>query len=80
MLALTLTITTLISIMFFFVGGVVGWLTKQHFYEKAYLSSLPVTHPEMFDSDGNLIPDEIIAIRFENTDDYDYNYDEEEND
>jgi hypothetical protein len=72
MLALTLTITSLISIMFFFVGGAIGWLAKQHFYEKSYLTSLPVAHPEMFDSDGNLIPDEIIAIRFENYSDYDY--------
>ena len=28
MLAVTLTIGTLVSIMFFFVGGVVGWLAK----------------------------------------------------
>ena len=32
MLAVTLTIGTLVSIMFFFVGGVVGWLAKEHFY------------------------------------------------
>jgi hypothetical protein len=34
-------------------------------------------HPEMFDENGNVIPDEILAVRFEN--DYDYD-DEEEND
>jgi hypothetical protein len=26
-------------------------------------------HPEFFDNDGNIIPDEILAVRFEN--DYD---------
>jgi hypothetical protein len=36
------------------------------------------THPEMFDSNGNIIPDEILAVRFEN--DYDYDEDEEDND
>ena len=32
------------------------------------------THPEMFDENGNILPDEILAVRFEN----DYDYDEEE--
>ena len=26
-------------------------------------------HPEMYDENGNLIPDEIVAVRFENNDD-----------
>jgi hypothetical protein len=30
----------------------------------------------MFDSNGNIIPDEILAVRFEN--DYDYDEDEED--
>jgi hypothetical protein len=33
-------------------------------------------HPEMFDENGNVIPDEILAVRFEN----DYDYDEEDDD
>ena len=24
------------------------------------------THPEMFDENGNILPDEILAVRFEN--------------
>jgi hypothetical protein len=31
-------------------------------------------HPEMFDENGNVIPDEILAVRFEN------NYDDDEED
>jgi|TARA_B100002019_G_C21226568_1_gene577689 hypothetical protein len=31
-------------------------------------------HPEMFDQNGNLLPDEILAVRFEN----DYDYEDEE--
>ena len=70
MLAVTLTIGTLVSIMMFFVGGVVGWLAKEHQFQ-----TQPVfTHPEMFDENGNILPDEILAVRFEN----DYDYDEEE--
>ena len=72
MLAVTLTIGTLVSIMMFFVGGVVGWLAKEHQFQ-----TQPVfTHPEMFDENGNILPDEILAVRFEN----DYDYDEEEDD
>jgi len=75
MLAVTLTIGTLVSIMFFFVGGVIGWIAKQHFYESSYPS---FTHPEMFDQNGNVIPDEILAVRFEN--DYDYESEEDDDD
>ena len=32
-------------------------------------------HPEMFDGNGNLLPDEIVAFRFEN-----YDNNEEDND
>lgn len=68
MLAVTLTIGTLVSIMFFFIGGVVGWLAKEHFY----VTQPVYTHPEMFDENGMLIPDEILALRFEK------NYDDNE--
>tara|TARA_S200002703_G_C3652318_1_gene200261 strand:- start:259 stop:480 length:222 start_codon:yes stop_codon:yes gene_type:complete len=72
MLAVTLTVGTLMSVMFFFVGGMVGWLAKEHFYNTAPI----ITHPEMFDADGNVLPDEILAVRFENSYD-DYIEDEE---
>ena len=73
MLAVTLTIGTLVSIMFFFVGGVVGWLAREN-----TLVNQPIyTHPEMFDENGNVLPDEILAVRFENS--YD-ELDEEDDD
>jgi hypothetical protein len=75
MLAVTLTFTTLISIMFLMVGCMVGWMAKQYLYEKNYVA---YTHPEMFDSNGNVIPDEILAVRFENNYDYDDEDDEED--
>lgn len=73
MLAVALTIGTLMSVMFFFVGGVVGWLAKEHYYNTAPI----ITHPEMFDADGNVLPDEILAVRFENS--YDDHIEGEEN-
>jgi hypothetical protein len=35
-------------------------------------------HPEFFDENGQVIPDEIVSVRFENDYDYDYDEDEEE--
>ena len=35
------------------------------------------THPEMFDENGNVLPDEIVAVRFENNDDNSEEDDEE---
>jgi hypothetical protein len=76
MLASELTIFCLLTFLFLLVGGVIGWLTKSHLYENQV--GRFYTHPEMFDENGNLIPDEILAVRFEN--DYDDNDDEEERD
>lgn len=76
MLASELTIFTILSFLFLLVGGVIGWLTKSHLYENQVRRFY--THPEMFDENGNLIPDEILAVRFEN--DYDDNDEEEDRD
>ena len=55
MTAPLIAIFCLISFMFLIVGGVVGWLWKEH-----VVFSTPqqvFAHPEMFDNNGNLIPD-----------------------
>lgn len=72
MLALTLTICTLVSLLFFCVGGVIGWIARENIMSKQMNY-----HPEMFDNHGNLIPDEIIAFRFENSEEL-YDYDDED--
>lgn len=76
MLASELTLFCLVSVLFLFVGGVIGWLTRSHTFENQIKQVY--VHPEMFDDNGNLIPDEILAVRFEN--DYDYDEDEDEED
>jgi len=77
MLAVTLTIGTLVSIMFFFVGGMVGWLAKEHVIKTTpYHPDTVNLHPEFFDEEGNVIPDQVFAVRFENAEDYDYDEDD----
>jgi len=62
------------TVMFFLIGGIIGWIANRHFLE----NRPPYLHPEFMDENGNLIPDEIVAVRFENSLDYDEDeYDDE---
>ena len=62
-----------ISIMFFILGGLIGWVVRDYMMN---YREIPRPHPEMFDTNGNLVPDEIVAFRFENN----YDDDSEEED
>ena len=69
-----LTLLLPVSLLFFFVGILAGWVARDYMLN---YREIPRPHPEMFDSRGNLIPDEVIAFNFENTN---YENDEETND
>ena len=70
----TLTLTTVVSALALLVGGMIGWMARQHSYETT--PQVVYTHPEMFDENGQLVPDEILALRIENN--YDINTEETE--
>ena len=72
-LVVTLTLTTVVSVLALLVGGMIGWMARQHSYETT--PQVVYTHPEMFDENGQLVPDEILALRIENN--YDINTTEE---
>ena len=72
----TLTLTTVVSALALLVGGMIGWMARQHSYETT--PQVVYTHPEMFDANGQLVPDEILALRIENN--YDTNEDSDEED
>ena len=71
----TLTLTTIVSLLALLVGGMIGSLARQHSYETT--PQIVYTHPEMFDENGQLVPDEILAVRFENN--YDTTDEEDSN-
>ena len=73
-LVVTLTLTTIVSLLALLVGGMIGWMARQHSYETT--PQVVYTHPEMFDENGQLVPDEILALRIENN--YDINTEETE--
>ena len=52
-----------VSLLFLFVGGLIGWVARDYMMN---YREIPKPHPEMFDPYGNLLPDEIVAFRFEN--------------
>ena len=62
----TLTLTTVVSFLALLVGGMVGWMARQHSYETT--PQVVYTHPEMFDENGNVVADEILALRIETHD------------
>ena len=65
-LVVTLTLTTIVSKLALLVGGMIGWMARQHSYETT--PQVVDTHPEMFDANGQLVPDEILALRIETHD------------
>ena len=74
-LIVTLTISSIVTFLALIVGFVVGWVARQWNYETT--PQQVFAHPEMFDENGNLQPDEILAVRFEQ---HDNTEDDEESD
>ena len=62
----------------FFLGLMVGWFGNDLVYAFLNKAKQPIMHPEMFDQNGNMLPDEILAVRFEN--DYETQEHDEEDD
>ena len=55
-----------ISFLLFCAGARGGWIARDYMMN---YQEIPRPHPEMFDENGNLVPDEVIAFRFETYDD-----------
>ena len=64
-----LVIFSMLCLTFLILGGIIGWLAQQNNYINLQNQGVAFSHPEMYDENGNLIPDEIVALRFENNDD-----------
>ena len=60
-----LMISLPIAFLLYMLGIVSGWLIRDYMMN---YREIPKPHPEMFDMNGNLVPDEIVAFRFENYD------------
>lgn len=72
-LDIVLVLVLPIAFLSFVIGALVGWVGRDYMMN---YREIPRPHPEMFDTNGNLLPDEIVAFRFESYD----NPNEEEDD
>ena len=73
MLAVSIVFAAFLFILFLIVGVIGGWVARDY---KMNYQEVEKIHPEMYDRNGNIVPDEIVAFRFENHD----NNDEEDDD
>ena len=60
-----LVIALPIAFLLYILGIVSGWLIRDYMMN---YQEIPRPHPEMFDQNGNLVPDDIVAFRYENYD------------
>ena len=74
MLAISLVFGSFLTVLFLIVGVMAGWVAREYMMN---YREIPRPHPEMFVSQGNLIPDEVIAFNFENYHDYETNDEED---
>lgn len=72
MLAASLVLGSFLLIGAFLTGSIFGWILRENVVSFNVPQGL---HPEMYDNEGGVLPDQLIAFRFEN-----YDYDDEEDD
>lgn len=81
MYGLAIFVSITLTLLLFVVGGIVGWIVSLYLNNNTE-DETPFVHPEFLDSEGNIIPDEIIALRFtpklDIDEDYDINYETED--
>ena len=59
MLATSLVFGSFMTVLFFIVGLLVGWVGREYMMN---YREIPRQHPELFDKEGNLIPDEVVSL------------------
>ena len=64
-----LVVFSILCFTFLILCGIIGWLAQQNNYVNMQNHGAFSAHPEMYDENGMLIPDEIVALRFENPND-----------
>jgi len=72
MLAVSLVLGTYLIIGAFLTGSIFGWIIRENVVSFNVPQGL---HPEMYDEEGGLLPDQLIAFRFENLDNEEEDYD-----
>ena len=61
MLAASLVFGSFLTVLFLIVGALVGWTAREYMMN---YREIPKLHPEFYDQNGNVIPDEVLAVSF----------------
>jgi len=69
MLAVSLVAGSFLVIGALIVGCMLGWVLREYMMYHHDRQEQPILHPEMYDENGNILPDSLIAFRFEDDDD-----------
>jgi hypothetical protein len=75
MLAVSLVFGSFLTVLFLIVGVMAGWVAREYMMN---YREIPKLHPEFYDQNGNVIPDEVLAVSFNPEYFDDYEEDEEE--
>ena len=65
MLATSLVVGCLMTVLFFIVGLVTGWIAREYMMSHQEGPKQIAYHPEFYNKDGDLIDEEIVSVRFE---------------
>ena len=77
MLAVSLVFGSFLTVLFLIVGVMAGWVAREYMMN---YREIPKLHPKFYDQNGNVIPDEVLAISFnpDYFDDENYDNDDDE--
>tara|TARA_E500000331_G_scaffold241774_1_gene232146 strand:- start:735 stop:953 length:219 start_codon:yes stop_codon:yes gene_type:complete len=53
------------SLIFFILGGIIGWMGNDIVYATQQPEQLDYSHPEMYDANGAPYSGELLHVRFE---------------
>jgi hypothetical protein len=79
MLAVSLVIGSLVTVIFFVLGLLVGWVSREYMVTYQEGAKRLAYHPEFYNKEGELIDEEIVSVRFD-PEYFDYTTDDVEED
>ena len=65
MLATSLVIGSILTVLFFIMGVLLGWVSREYMMTHQEGPKQIAYHPEFYNKDGDLIDEEIVSVRFE---------------
>ena len=65
MLATSLVIGSFLTVLFFIMGVLLGWVSREYMMTHQEGPKQIAYHPEFYNKDGDLIDEEIVSVRFE---------------